>query len=63
MRSESDVGDRYLLKYASYPDVQENSLRVTDSFALGLESLSTIDGIRKMTYAGANFDSQTRRKS
>lgn len=37
MRSKSDVEDRYLLKNASYPDVQKISLRMTDSFALGPE--------------------------
>jgi hypothetical protein len=34
MRSKSDVENRHLLKYAGYPDMQENSLRMTDNFAL-----------------------------
>jgi hypothetical protein len=34
MRSKSDVENRYVLKYAGYPDVQESSLRITDNFAL-----------------------------
>jgi hypothetical protein len=33
MRSKSDVENRYLLKYPSYPGVHENSLCMTDSFA------------------------------
>jgi hypothetical protein len=37
MRSKSDVENRHLLKYAGYPDMQENSLRITDNFALGPE--------------------------
>jgi len=34
MRSKSDVENRHLLKYAGYPDMQKNSLRMTDNFAL-----------------------------
>ncbi|MEA3174910.1 MAG: hypothetical protein QOF42_2321, partial [Gammaproteobacteria bacterium] len=34
MRSKSDVENRYVLKYAGYPDVQESSLRITDNCAL-----------------------------
>jgi len=44
MRSKSDVENRHLLKYAGYPDMQQNSLRMTDNFALEPSCAAAHDG-------------------
>ena len=44
MRSKSDVENRYLLKHAGYPDMQENSLGMTYNFALAPSCAAAHDG-------------------
>jgi hypothetical protein len=56
MRSKSDVENRYLLKYAGYPDVQASSLRMIDNFALGPEySKSRLRIAKSLTFHKMTF--------